>query len=559
MLKNILITYILLISKSISFDCLKIQNFENSHLSELKNKKIEEQWNKNKKLGIGTYGIVKPLNWLDYEIAAKKIIIEVEDIPQEKTIKKIALVQKEINFFEKFGQTVNEYFPLFYGCTKDKKEKDDPIEFFIFYEKFYADLTKKNKKNFLNKVPLIKRVKLYLKILKALKILQNNNLVHGDIKPANLMITSSTYENVKLIDFGMVGEINEIYKGGSPSYNSPEKINDNKTKNNTSQDLWAFALTIATIEEKKIFLFKNVDEKCFLIFFSMECYEKLMDNVVNVFKEAFGKNNVFGNVLLNFLKFDVNERMDLDEGILNIEEFVINFENEERNNENEEINNKIIIDSVENEEVSVFENDLLKNNINNFKLLIEKNALHNPDIGRNDKINKIDIRDKYQMEEEINFDLLSQNYSRENLELIKTINQEEDLDLSKFENNLIKKPKNNFIKLKKPQKPIIYLKRKNFFKDMDVGNDLKKIIKLQKLKKQNEIENNFQMRNENKIKIENILNKQKMENIKSQNKGLIKDNRKIDNKSIIGISKELKNLYNEKIMMNRIINDFILI
>ena len=541
MIKYKILTYLLSINHLTTYECDKIENFQIKHNSELKNKKIEQEWETSKKLGIGSYGTVKSLNWSETQIAVKKIEIEVEDIPEEKTKKKLVLVQKEIDFLHKFGKTQNNYFPLFLGCTKDKKEKDDPFEYFIFYEKFFADLSKKHKRNFLNRNPLIKRIKLYKNILKALKLLNNNNLIHGDIKPSNLMISDSEYKNLKLIDFGMVGEIGQIYRGGTPSFNSPEKINDNKSVNHPSQDLWAFSLTIATVEEKRFFVFKGIEQNCFLILFDDECYVKLMDNVRNVYKEAFGEHSEFGHILIGFLEFDQENRLELDKGIIRLEEFILNFEKEVHIEENEE-----------EERIPVIENVFIKNNINALDHLENDNFLNHSGIVNQDLNfktinydNDKEIIDNVQKrEEESNFEFLNENYSRDNLELMKTINQENNLDFSKFRNLLRKNINPNSKNLFQPKsKPLIILKRNNFFKDMENGREIKNFLNTK-----NE-ENLFKLKNEQKIKIHKLLNQQKTNNFTDQikKKGLTKDNRRLDDISIKNISQNYKDSYNSKI------------
>ena len=68
---------------------------------------------------------------------------------------------------------------------------------------------------------------LYIKIVKAVSFIHSKNIIHGDIKTANIMVTSNF--SVKLIDFGYSIEVtskNDLIDNysGTPVYLAPEII-----------------------------------------------------------------------------------------------------------------------------------------------------------------------------------------------------------------------------------------------------------------------------------------------------------------------------------------------
>ncbi len=82
-----------------------------------------------------------------------------------------------------------------------------------------------------NKLNLNYRLKLFMKVCQAIKYAHNNQIIHQDIKPANILVTDDL--NVKVIDFGISEIIQEgVNQPGKKSnfsgticYASPEQLN----------------------------------------------------------------------------------------------------------------------------------------------------------------------------------------------------------------------------------------------------------------------------------------------------------------------------------------------
>lgn len=102
--------------------------------------------------------------------------------------------------------------------------------------------------DYVNKIsgplPLYNIALLMNEVLSALQYVHNKNLVHLDIKPSNIMLTSDN--RIKLIDFGIShdktnGELKTVM--GSPSYMSPEQLEDNAKVDHRS-DIYSMGVTI---------------------------------------------------------------------------------------------------------------------------------------------------------------------------------------------------------------------------------------------------------------------------------------------------------------------------
>lgn len=106
------------------------------------------------------------------------------------------------------------------------------------------------------KLPFEKVLDITLQLLDILDFLHKQNIIHKDIKPANLKLTDNG--QLKLLDFGLakgsVGlmskHINSIFKGSTPAYASPEQ--DAELPTNAQSDLYSTAATVFHLLTGKI-------------------------------------------------------------------------------------------------------------------------------------------------------------------------------------------------------------------------------------------------------------------------------------------------------------------
>ena len=105
-----------------------------------------------------------------------------------------------------------------------------------------GDLYKFIKKN--GKLTEEESKKYFLEISKGLYFLYSNNLIHRDLKPHNILITSNNI--LKICDFGFVKESNEnmLYDTlcGSPIYMAPEILKYKKY--DSKVDLWSMGIIL---------------------------------------------------------------------------------------------------------------------------------------------------------------------------------------------------------------------------------------------------------------------------------------------------------------------------
>ena len=98
-------------------------------------------------------------------------------------------------------------------------------------------------KNVTGPMPVSMAALLICEVLKALQYAHENNVVHLDIKPANIML--SNRDEVKVLDFGISQDMNGKKPEklmGSPSYMSPEQL-DSRGIDHRS-DIYSLGITL---------------------------------------------------------------------------------------------------------------------------------------------------------------------------------------------------------------------------------------------------------------------------------------------------------------------------
>ena len=115
-----------------------------------------------------------------------------------------------------------------------------------------------NKKNSDGKATTEDVVRIGIDICTALDACQNNNIIHGDIKPDNILVSSYNNGTYKLCDFGIAVEASNGNKtkigGSTPSFESPEY---HKSKEVTfKSDIYSLGLTLYHLSNNNRFPFE---------------------------------------------------------------------------------------------------------------------------------------------------------------------------------------------------------------------------------------------------------------------------------------------------------------
>ncbi|MFH1652423.1 MAG: serine/threonine-protein kinase [Pseudomonadota bacterium] len=89
------------------------------------------------------------------------------------------------------------------------------------------------------------KVPFFIQMLEGLQFIHDNNLLHGDIKPENVLVHEENGKAVvKIIDFGIASEISNKKKklAGTPMYIAPEVILASDQKTGVASDLFSAAV-----------------------------------------------------------------------------------------------------------------------------------------------------------------------------------------------------------------------------------------------------------------------------------------------------------------------------
>lgn len=131
----------------------------------------------------------------------------------------------------------------FGGCILKK----DAI--YLFYEQMEWGFSKIKAINAYRALRPLERVRIMLDIIDRFIELHSLNVIHSDIKPENIMMTSSEFKDFRIVDFAFAGMLEENYISGTEGFIPPE-MNDLSQKPLLSfkNDIFALAMTFAELE-----------------------------------------------------------------------------------------------------------------------------------------------------------------------------------------------------------------------------------------------------------------------------------------------------------------------
>ena len=191
-----------------------------------------------------------------------------------------------------------EYFILFNlngdyitKCEKIEIEEDGLIK--LIFNKADSDL-----RDFLQKNKLGQKKKKYImkRLVEGLEYLHSFNIIHGDIKPANILVFDKI--NVKYADFNL----SRIYLDGEKiekklytiTYRAPEILGGKAT---LKSDIWALGCTFFEIYYGYEYFNFSRDKKLYHLKNSLETKEE---------------NMIFNDLIKNMIEPDENKRFSIE-------------------------------------------------------------------------------------------------------------------------------------------------------------------------------------------------------------------------------------------------------
>ena len=202
-------------------------------LLEIPAEKLNVNWNEN--IGAGTFGKVFKGTWLGTEVAVKQI-------RRAASVKESVLREAQIHSSVNHPNVVT-----FLGISTRKKDillvtelvNGPSLQHVIDEETEIADSLK---------------TRIIRDILKGMAYLHEVRVVHGDVKPGNILVSGS-FENAKLCDFGLGRlrqhaslsiaslSLGDNLLEGTPFYMAPECL-VHKYRASTQSDVWSLGITL---------------------------------------------------------------------------------------------------------------------------------------------------------------------------------------------------------------------------------------------------------------------------------------------------------------------------
>ena len=266
---------------------------------------VEDKYLIDVKIGCGTFGCV----YRGYDISTNEVV----------AIKKIYYGRLK---GEKVINEVNNLRHLKDHCPQVVRYKErfiDRVNNILYLVMEYIEAGPYLETNDHNNLTL------FIRLVKAIKCIHDNGVVHGDIKPDNIVITNN---DIKLIDFGDSCPIEDIKCpctiGGSPSYSSPELIADqiNNFTMAKASDVWAMGVSFYYLlygkypyDEDAFDKFYRVSRQQLGLLFLGEVQEKMKFYLYDIEEKDDGFGGKINRVLKEVLNVVWGERPNI-EGIL---------------------------------------------------------------------------------------------------------------------------------------------------------------------------------------------------------------------------------------------------
>ena len=148
--------------------------------------------------------------------------------------------------------------------------------------------------------------KYYKQIIKAIRFVHSNNVIHRDLKPTNILFLDEDKTKVVIIDFGISGLANgnnkEEIKAGTVFYVPPEIALKIDFKSSPKLDIWAYG----------IILYQMIFGKCPFVGKNLSSTLDLIANQPLIYPDNFIISESLLNLLNGLLQKKAFERIDIN-------------------------------------------------------------------------------------------------------------------------------------------------------------------------------------------------------------------------------------------------------
>jgi serine/threonine protein kinase len=132
--------------------------------------------------------------------------------------------------------------------------RETGLNMLLFFDKFGDQLNSLESQDFISKKPMGQRFEIYLQILRRIKNVHDQRVVHCDLKHANILWASKSRRDIVIIDYG-ISTFGTKCQGGTYGYQAPELTIESDLKNADEAfkaDVYSFGMMVAEDELTRV-------------------------------------------------------------------------------------------------------------------------------------------------------------------------------------------------------------------------------------------------------------------------------------------------------------------
>ena len=253
-------------------------------------------------IGMGGFGEIREYDRSGINLVIKKLVPKnLNQFRMMQNEVKVLKVISELNpelIYNKLEERKSDVIAGFYGCVEDGSD------LYILQEKMSLDMESEEALLLYHALRGQQKANIMLQIISKFEELEKKKIVHGDIKPNNLMMKGNNFRDIRIIDFGTSDFEGKISRGSTP-YLIPSKQRKNSALT-FERDVYSLAVTFAFFElSTQKFMDKEMKKKCFEQRLNPPsgCEKKFRQGVI----AAFNQRNET-NELLSVMKTALEEK-----------------------------------------------------------------------------------------------------------------------------------------------------------------------------------------------------------------------------------------------------------